>query len=109
MVSMLCGLLRPDKGQILVDGGDVGKDTAPAERKLGLVPQELALFQDLSSGENLKTLAHCTNLRARHLPQRSPQPWNWSDWTTGQPRPRQNEDLLRGHETAVEHRRSAPP
>ncbi|MFO0958355.1 MAG: ABC transporter ATP-binding protein [Isosphaeraceae bacterium] len=53
-VSMICGLLRPDDGRVLVDGGEVASDTAPAKRKLGLVPQELALFEELSADQNLR-------------------------------------------------------
>src|SRR5262245_5233404 len=41
-VAMICGLIAPDEGQVLVDGRAFEGDTDPARRKLGLVPQELA-------------------------------------------------------------------
>ena len=53
-VSMICGLLRPDDGQVLVDSRPIHDDTDPAKRQLGLVPQELALFEELSAAENLR-------------------------------------------------------
>jgi ABC-2 type transport system ATP-binding protein len=53
-VGMLCGLLRPDAGQILLDGEPVGPGASNAKRKIGLVPQDLALYDDLAARENLR-------------------------------------------------------
>ena len=53
-VAMLCGLLRPDGGQVLLDGVPVTVGAAAAKRRIGLVPQELALVDDLSARENLR-------------------------------------------------------
>jgi ABC-2 type transport system ATP-binding protein len=54
-VSIICGLLRPDAGEVLIDGRPLRGDTDPSKRKIGLVTQELALFEDLSARENLHT------------------------------------------------------
>ena len=53
-VSMIAGLLRPDEGEVRIDGRPLGGDTDPAKRQLGLVPQELALYDELSARENLR-------------------------------------------------------
>jgi ABC-2 type transport system ATP-binding protein len=53
-VSMIAGLLRPDAGAVLIEGSPLSGDTDPAKRKLGLVPQELALYDELSATENLR-------------------------------------------------------
>src|SRR5262249_8807536 len=45
-VSMICGLLRPDEGQVLLHGRPIRDDTDPAKRQIGLVTQELALFEE---------------------------------------------------------------
>lgn len=53
-VSMVCGLVTPDAGQVLLDGQPIRGDTDPVKRTLGLVPQELALYEELSALENLR-------------------------------------------------------
>ncbi|MFA6433941.1 MAG: ABC transporter ATP-binding protein [Elusimicrobiales bacterium] len=53
-VSMIAGLLRPDSGEVLLDGRALGGDTDPVKLKLGLVPQDLALYEELSVLDNLR-------------------------------------------------------
>jgi ABC-2 type transport system ATP-binding protein len=53
-VSMIAGLIRPDDGAVLIEGSPFRGDTDPAKKKLGLVPQELALYDELSARENLR-------------------------------------------------------
>ena len=52
-VGMLAGLLRPDRGSVRIDGVQLGTGADPTKRRLGLVPQELALFEDLPARMNL--------------------------------------------------------
>ncbi|MGD8905115.1 MAG: ATP-binding cassette domain-containing protein, partial [Anaerolineae bacterium] len=51
-ISMLTGLLEPTDGTITVDGMDVKRHTNEVKSKLGLVPQELALYPTLSARQN---------------------------------------------------------
>jgi ABC-2 type transport system ATP-binding protein len=53
-VSMVCGLVRPDAGTVLVDGRPLGGDADPAKRRIGLVPQEVALYEELTARQNLR-------------------------------------------------------
>jgi ABC-2 type transport system ATP-binding protein len=53
-VSIACGLLPPDAGEVRVAGAVFAGDTDPAKRRLGLVPQELALYEELSADDNLR-------------------------------------------------------
>src|SRR5438105_2869385 len=53
-VSMIAGLLTPDRGEVLVDGRRLAGDTDPMKRKIGLVPQDLALYDELSARDNLR-------------------------------------------------------
>jgi ABC-2 type transport system ATP-binding protein len=53
-VGMICGLLAPDHGDIRIDGKAMAAGASEAKRMIGLVPQDLALFDDLSARENLK-------------------------------------------------------
>jgi ABC-2 type transport system ATP-binding protein len=41
LISIICGIVRPTKGKIAVDGCDIQKDWREARARIGLVPQEL--------------------------------------------------------------------
>jgi ABC-2 type transport system ATP-binding protein len=53
-LSMMTGLLRPDAGQIVVDGYDVWADPPAAKAIMGVVPAEARLFERLSGEEMLE-------------------------------------------------------
>ncbi|HEY9244925.1 MAG TPA: ABC transporter ATP-binding protein [Streptosporangiaceae bacterium] len=53
-LSMMTGLLRPDVGQIVVDGRDVWADPPGAKAIMGVVPAEAQLFERLSGAELLE-------------------------------------------------------
>ncbi|HEX7558641.1 MAG TPA: ABC transporter ATP-binding protein [Usitatibacter sp.] len=53
-ISMLCGLVRPDAGTVTIAGEAVGEDASAVKRRIGLVPQELSLYEDLSAIGNLQ-------------------------------------------------------
>jgi ABC-2 type transport system ATP-binding protein len=53
LLSIMCGLLSPDSGSVSLEGTDVARD-ARARRRLGLVPQESAVFDELSVRDNIK-------------------------------------------------------
>jgi ABC-2 type transport system ATP-binding protein len=67
---MICGLLQADSGQILIAGQAMAAGQHQAKRHIGLVPQDLALFEDLSALENLKLFGALYGLSGRHLQQR---------------------------------------
>ena len=52
-IGCISGLLRPGAGRIRVMGHDVMTEGPASRRRLGVVPQELALYEDLSARENL--------------------------------------------------------
>jgi ABC-2 type transport system ATP-binding protein len=52
-VSAISGLIRPDSGEILIEGRSLSGDADPLKQKIGLVPQDLALFDELSAVDNL--------------------------------------------------------
>ena len=56
-VSIIAGLLRPDSGEVQIEGRPLGGDTDPLKLKLGLVPQELALYDELAAVDNLLLFA----------------------------------------------------
>ncbi|MBK9925243.1 MAG: ABC transporter ATP-binding protein [Anaerolineales bacterium] len=52
-ISMLSGLLAPTGGDATIMGHSVTKEPAEAKASLGVVPQDIALYPDLSARENL--------------------------------------------------------
>jgi ABC-2 type transport system ATP-binding protein len=53
-ISMISGLLRPDAGKVVVKGVDVWANPREAKSTIGVVPQDIALYEDLSAIENLR-------------------------------------------------------
>ncbi|MEC1625960.1 ABC transporter ATP-binding protein [Bacillus mojavensis] len=52
-ISIISGLVPLDGGEITVGGYVIGKDTNKAKQKIGIVPQEIALYPTLTAQENL--------------------------------------------------------
>jgi len=53
-ISIIAGLLKADGGRVIIDGADFGSDTGRAKKIMGVVPQEIALYHELSGRENLE-------------------------------------------------------
>ena len=53
-VGMIVGILPPDAGEVRINGQALRGDTDPAKASIGLVPQDLALFDELPARENLR-------------------------------------------------------
>jgi len=53
-VALLAGLLPPDRGEVLVDDHRLVGDADPVKRRIGLVPQEVALYEELTARDNLR-------------------------------------------------------
>jgi ABC-2 type transport system ATP-binding protein len=66
-ISIIAGLLGPDSGEVRIDGQPLAGDTDAAKRKLGLVPQEIALYDELTAGENLDLFGALYDIAARPL------------------------------------------
>jgi ABC-2 type transport system ATP-binding protein len=69
-ISMLCCLLRPDGGDARVLGHSIRDDQQGVKSALGVVPQELALYEDLSARENLNFWGKMYGLRGATLKER---------------------------------------
>ena len=70
IISIITGLLEPTNGSITVDGLDLQTDTNAVKAKLGLVPQELALYPTLSARDNLDFFGSIYGLGGKHLRER---------------------------------------
>jgi ABC-2 type transport system ATP-binding protein len=69
-ISMLSTLLRPDRGDAFILGHSVVKDPMAVKKSLGVVPQEIALYEDLSARENLNFWGKMYGLRGSALKMR---------------------------------------
>ena len=69
-ISMLTGLFPPDAGTVTVDGLDLKTQIMAVKAKLGLVPQDLALYPTLSARQNLTFFGQIYGLRGRQLSNR---------------------------------------
>ncbi len=69
-ISCLSGLLKPTAGSIRVGGFDMSSDAVKAKASLGIVPQELAIYEDLSARENLSFWGAAYGLKGDKLKQR---------------------------------------
>jgi ABC-2 type transport system ATP-binding protein len=68
-VSMIAGLITPERGEVLIDGRRLTGDTDPGKRKIGLVPQDLALYDELSARDNLRFFGSLYNISGAALDQ----------------------------------------
>src|SRR5260370_28739271 len=52
-VKMFTGLLAPTSGEVLVCGLNVAKDPLAVKRRIGVLPEDLGLFDDLTVEQHL--------------------------------------------------------
>ena len=64
-ISMVSGLLKPDAGEVSVAGAPFWSDPQKAKRIMGVVPQELAIYEELTGRENLEFWGRMAGLSAR--------------------------------------------
>jgi len=69
-ISMLSGLLAPTAGDASIMGHSVVKEPEDAKKSLGVVPQDIALYPDLSARENLVFWGKMYGLRGTALKSR---------------------------------------
>lgn len=66
-MAMASGVLPMSRGTVTIGGIDLARDPFAAKRKLGLVPQELALYEELTAEHNLKYFGALYGLRGARL------------------------------------------
>jgi ABC-2 type transport system ATP-binding protein len=70
-ILMACGVVTPTRGTVRIGGIALADNPRAAKAKLGLVPQELALFEELSAQQNLRYFGALYGLRGAALAERS--------------------------------------
>lgn len=68
-INIISGLLNMNKGKIEILGKDITKHSFDAKKNLGVVPQDIAIYEDLTAFENVKFFASLYGLRGKFLKQ----------------------------------------
>jgi ABC-2 type transport system ATP-binding protein len=69
-ISMACGVVPPSRGTARIAGADIRTETFAAKRAIGLVPQDLALYDELSPRQNLAFFGQLYGLAGAELDRR---------------------------------------
>ena len=69
-ISMISGLLKPDAGTALIGGQDIWLEPKRVKRMIGVVPQETAIYEELSAQDNLQFWGSLFNLSGKRLRER---------------------------------------
>ncbi|ULQ54770.1 ABC transporter ATP-binding protein [Flavihumibacter fluvii] len=62
-ISIICGLVKADEGQVEVMGMDINKDAEAIKKAIGVVPQSIALYPTLTVTENLEYIGKLYGLK----------------------------------------------
>ncbi|MDQ0198945.1 ABC transporter ATP-binding protein [Neobacillus ginsengisoli] len=69
-INMIAGLLRINDGEITILGKNIAKNSKFAKMNIGIVPQDLAIYEDLTAAENVRFFAGLYGLRGAKLTER---------------------------------------
>lgn len=69
-ISMISTLLPPTSGEVIFNGKNALKDSQSLRQVLGVVPQEIALYEELSAYENMKFFGKVYGLKGKELNRR---------------------------------------
>jgi ABC-2 type transport system ATP-binding protein len=66
-IKVLSCLAKPDAGSVVIDGFDIVKDVGQVKNRIGIVPQDIALYEDFSARENLLFFGRLYGLGGKNL------------------------------------------
>ena len=70
-INMMCGYLQPTSGDTIIGEHSITREPRRVKRTIGFVPQEIALYKDLTSLENLDFFGKIYNLSTREHRERA--------------------------------------
>ncbi|MBU4440150.1 MAG: ABC transporter ATP-binding protein [Acetobacterium sp.] len=77
-INMLCGILGYDGGEMYYRGEKINSCLNRFKRNLGVVPQDLAIYEDLSAEQNVRFFASLYGLKGRELEEKVSKALNFS-------------------------------
>ena len=66
-ISILCSQIKANSGKVIIAGNDLSTDTEKIKKIIGVVPQDIALYPNLSANENLKFFGNMYGLNGQKL------------------------------------------
>lgn len=66
-INILATILSADKGEITILGHDLKKDIKPIKQGIGVVPQDLAIYEEISAEKNVRFFASLYNIKGKQL------------------------------------------
>ena len=72
-ISMMCGLLRPDSGQVVIHGKPISDGDADVRSRVGVCPQNIVLWGQLTCLEQMVFIGEMYGMKRRSVTQRSEQ------------------------------------
>ena len=70
-INIMCGYFAPTSGDTLIDGISVSREPMKVKSLLGVVPQEIALYKDFNSLENLEFFGELYGMTAKERKERA--------------------------------------
>ncbi|PKQ63021.1 hypothetical protein BZG02_09615 [Labilibaculum filiforme] len=70
-INILTSLLKPNSGEILYHGKSLFENLNQCKKMIGVVPQEIALYEELSAIENLKFWGTLYGIKGKQLQQKT--------------------------------------
>ncbi len=69
-INIMSGLIAPTEGDVLIDGHSIVKEPVEVKKRIGVVPQDIALYPDLSARGNLEFFGKMYGLGGAELARR---------------------------------------
>lgn len=70
LISIITGLYQPTDGRVLIEGYDMNGQQKKAQQMIGIVPQEIALYLNMTAKENLTFWGRMYGLKGKLLKKR---------------------------------------
>ncbi|SHF01092.1 ABC transporter ATP-binding protein [Clostridium fallax] len=70
-INMICSLLSPSEGEILIFGDKISKKSKEIKKKIGIVPQDIAIYEDLTALENTMFFGSIYGLKGKVLKEKA--------------------------------------
>lgn len=71
VINMICGLISSDMGEIKILESDIKKNINSTKKNIGLVPQSVAVYWELTALENIKFFGSLYGLKGKELEEKS--------------------------------------
>ncbi|MBU3090034.1 ABC transporter ATP-binding protein [Clostridium gasigenes] len=71
IINMICGLLSKSSGEIFILNKNAQKNSNDIKREIGIVPQEIAIYEDLTALENVIFFGSIYGLKGKDLKEKA--------------------------------------